>query len=341
MLNIRSQTVFIILIIALLLSLYLSCRIGAVSLEHDVFLRVLIGEELPSEKRLQQILWIFRLPRVLAAILVGGVLAVCGAIMQGLFRNPLVDPGIVGVMSGASLFAALSIVIGSGLFPAFYALTKEYSLPIAAFAGGWIMTMILYYFSKRSGILNIASMLLIGIALGALTGALTGLLVYLSDDSQLRSITFWGMGTLAKFNWHKLSILSLITLGCLPILWHDARVLNALMLGENIAGHLGFDVEKTKKRQILLVALLVGVSVAFAGGIGFVGLVVPHIVRKLLGSNHRLVLPGCFLFGAVLLSLSDLIARTIVTPAELPIGILTAMIGAPFLCFLVWKGIKA
>lgn len=334
------RLVFIALTLLLLLSLYLGCRIGAVSIENSTFIRLLTGQATATDQALGQILLHIRLPRVFAAAVVGGALAVTGAVMQGLFRNPLVDPGIVGVMSGASFAATLSIVIGGSLFPAFFALANDYALPVAAFLGGWLMTMVLYWFARRGGALNIAMMLLIGIALGALTGALTGLLTYLADDTQLRSITFWGMGSLAAFDWQKLSILTVVCFLALPFLLRDAHILNALMLGENVAGHLGFNIEKAKKRQILLVALLVGVCVAFSGGIGFVGLVVPHIVRGLLGSNHRLVLPASFLFGAVLLNVSDLIARTIVTPAELPIGILTAMIGAPFLGFLVWKGAR-
>ncbi len=336
----RLKVIFFMLGLLLLLSLYLGCRIGAVSIDNDVFWRLLSGGATKTDEALGQILLHIRLPRVFAAALVGGTLAVTGAVMQGLFRNPLVDPGIVGVMSGASFAATLSIVIGGALFPVFFTETNDYALPIAAFLGGWAVTMLLYLFAKRGGVINIATMLLIGIALGALTGALTGLLSYIADDKQLRSITFWSMGSLAIFDWYKLAILSVICAVALPLLLRDANILNALMLGENVAGHLGFDTEKAKKRQILLVALLVGGCVAFSGGIGFVGLVVPHIVRMLLGSNHRFVLPASFLFGAALLNFSDLIARTIVSPAELPIGILTAMIGAPFLGFLVWKGAK-
>ncbi len=336
----RVPLIFIILAGLLVVSLYLGCRIGAVPVENAALWRLFTGQASAADQAIWQILLHIRLPRVFAAALVGGVLAITGAVMQGLFRNPLVDPGIVGVMSGASFAATISIVLGGTLMPALFNVANDFVLPIAAFFGGWLMTMVLYFFAKRGGVLNIASMLLIGIALGALMGALTGLLTYVADDSQLRSITFWNLGSLAIFNWQKLAILAVVSAIAVPILWRDAHILNALMLGENVAGHLGFDIERAKKRQIFMVALLVGVCVAFSGGIGFVGLVVPHIVRGLLGSNHRLVLPASFLFGAVLLNFSDLTARTIVAPAELPIGILTAMIGAPFLGFLVWRGAK-
>lgn len=338
--SLRAKSVFLVLFLLLALSIYLGCRIGAVEISNATFWRLLTRSATDADNAVAQILLHIRLPRVFAAALVGGSLAIAGAVMQGLFRNPLVEPGIVGVMSGASFAATLSIVVGGSLFPNFFSAANDYALPIAAFFGGWSMTMVLYWFAKRGGVINIATMLLIGIALGALTGALTGLLSYIADDSQLRSITFWGMGSLAIFDWHKLAILAVVCCLALPFLLRDAHILNALMLGENVAGHLGFNIEAAKKRQILLVALLVGVCVAFSGGIGFVGLVVPHIVRGLLGSNNSLVLPASFLCGAALLNLSDLVARTIVAPAELPIGILTALIGAPFLGFLVWKGAR-
>lgn len=336
----RASLVFVILTVLLCGSLYLGCRIGAVSMDNAALWRLLTGQALPADQAVWQIVVHIRLPRVFAVALVGGVLAITGAVMQGLFRNPLVDPGIVGVTSGASFAATLSIVLGGVILPSFFSATNDFALPIASFIGAWLMVLVLYFVAKRGGVLNIASMLLIGIALGALTGALTGLLTFIADDNQLRSIAFWNLGSMAVFDWQKLTILTVVSLFALPLLWRNAHILNALMLGENVAGHLGFDVERAKKQQIMLVALLVGVCVAFSGGIGFVGLVVPHIVRGLLGSNHRLVLPASFLFGATLLSLSDLVARTIVSPAELPIGILTALIGAPFLGFLVWRGAK-
>lgn len=278
-----------------------------------------------------------RLPRALATALVGGILAVSGAVMQGLFRNPLVEPGIIGVMSGAAFSVTLYIVIGAEAFPQLLRWFGDYALPVAAFAGSWLMTLALYRFAKRGGQINIAAMLLIGIALSGFTGAITGLLTYIADDSQLRSLTFWGMGTLSKMDWEKLAILAAISAISLPWIQRDARVLNALMLGENAAYHLGFNIERAKKRQIFLVALLVGSCVAFTGGIAFVGLIVPHIVRGLTGSNNRHVLPVSLLFGAALLLLADLIARIIIAPAELPIGILTAALGAPFLAALVWR----
>lgn len=332
---------FIIILIGTLFAMavftLLSIRYGAAQINGDLLWRGMFGTLQANEHTYWHIFINIRLPRALAAALVGGTLAVTGGVMQGLFRNPLVDPGIIGVMSGASFSVTLFIVLGVKIFPGLITLLGNYALPVAAFTGGYAITLFLYRFARRGGQVNIAAMLLIGIALGAFTGAFTGLLTYLADDNQLRSLTFWGMGSLGGFNWERLAILTVICAIGLPFLIRDARVLNAMMLGEQAAQHLGFRIESAKKRQIFLVALLVGSCVAFSGGIAFVGLVVPHIVRQLTGSNHRYVLPVSFCFGAALLSLADLLARVIVAPAELPIGILTAAFGAPFLAVLVWK----
>lgn len=323
--------------LALAVLLILGIRFGSTRLDLALIAHGISGTLTPEEAPHWYAFHQMRLPRALATALVGGNLALCGAVMQGLFRNPLVDPGIIGVMSGAAFSVTLYIVIGAEAFPALLHWLGDYALPVAAFAGSWLMTLTLYRFAKRGGQINIAAMLLIGIALSGFTGAITGLLTYIADDNQLRSLTFWGMGTLSKMDWQKLAILAAISAISLPWIHQDARVLNALMLGESAAWHLGFNIERAKKRQILLVALLVGSCVAFTGGIAFVGLIVPHIVRGLTGANNRHVLPVSFLLGAALLSLADLIARLIMAPAELPIGILTAAIGAPFLATLVWQ----
>lgn len=280
------------------------------------------------------ILWHIRLPRILAALLVGAALALSGAAMQGLFRNPLVDPGIVGVSSGAGLAAALYIVFFAPLLPDAFRL---YGLPGAAFIGGWGVTLVLYRLAQRQGQLHISIMLLTGIALSAFAGALTGLTVYLANDSQLRDITFWSMGSLAGLNWHMLAVLALLISIALPLIFTETRALNALALGEAAAGHIGFAVAKSKRRLIAAVALLTGSSVAFAGSIGFIGLVVPHLMRLSGGSDHRRLLPASLLAGGILLLLADTAGRTLIAPAELPIGILTALLGAPFLTWLVWK----
>jgi iron complex transport system permease protein len=278
-----------------------------------------------------------RLPRVLLGMLVGAALAVSGALMQGLFRNPLADPGLVGVSAGAALAAATTIVLGDRFLAGTLMKLPFAALPAGAFCGGLISTLTLYLIATRQGKTSIATMLLAGVALGALAGALTGLLAYLSDDRQLRDLTFWSLGSLGGASWTKLTVVAPIMLPLLLLVPLLARGLNALMLGEAEAYHLGLPVQRIKALAILLVALAVGASVATAGVIGFVGIVVPHLIRLVIGPDHRMLLPLSALGGAMLLAGADIVARLIVAPAELPLGIVTAAIGAPFFLWLLLR----
>ncbi len=287
--------------------------------------------------REQVILFDIRAPRTLMGVLVGASLAVSGAVMQGLFRNPLADPGLVGVSAGAGLGAILAIVLG-GLLPAtIAALTGIYTVPIAAFLGGWLTTMLLYKVATNRGRTSVAVMLLAGIAVGALSGALSGVLVYMADDTQLRDLTFWGLGSLAGATWGKFAVaapLILLSLATTPFL---AKGLNALTLGEATAEHLGIRVQRLKNIAILTVAGATGAAVAVSGGIGFVGIVVPHLLRLAIGPDHRYLLPASAFLGATLLLIADMISRTIIAPAELPIGIVTAIIGGPFFLYILLR----
>lgn len=279
-----------------------------------------------------------RLPRAVLGLLVGAALAVSGVVMQGLFRNPLADPGLVGVSSGASLGAVLLIVLGSSVFGPLFALVGFYALPIAAFLGGLATTLLLYRIATRGGQTSVATMLLAGIALGALTGAVTGVLIFIADDKQLRDLTFWGLGSLAGANWTKIlaaAPIILMSLAVVPIL---ARGLNAITLGEAAAFHMGVPVQRLKNVSILSVAAATGASVAVSGGIGFVGIVVPHLLRLVIGPDHRYLLPASALLGGTMLIFADMLARTIVAPAELPIGIITAFVGAPFFLWILLRG---
>ncbi|MCX7645788.1 MAG: iron ABC transporter permease [Rhodobacteraceae bacterium] len=293
------------------------------------------GEPLAERDRL--ILWEIRLPRLLTGLFVGASLAVGGAVMQGLFRNPLADPGLVGVGAGAGLGAVTAIVLG-GLAPAWVAsLLGWHLVPVAAFAGGWISTLILYRISTRAGRTSVATMLLAGIALGALAGAATGVLVYLADDRQLRDLTFWGLGSLSGASWAKVTAavpIMALALAAAPFL---ARGLNGLALGEAAAHHIGLPVQRVKAAAILTVAAATGAAVAIAGGIGFVGIVVPHLLRLACGPDHRFLLVNAGLLGAALLLMADLVARSIVAPAELPIGIVTAVLGAPVFLWILLR----
>lgn len=283
------------------------------------------------------IIWQVRLPRILAALLIGGGLAISGAVMQGLFRNPLVEPGIIGVSGGSALFAAGTIVLGQKLMPAIFEVLGDYALPVAACLGGWLVTSVLYLFSRNKKGISISSMLLIGIAINAFTGALIGLLTFIASETELRSLTFWSMGSLSSFNYQKILILVLAQIIFVPLLWRKAKAMNAMLLGEREAKHLGIHVERLKKAQIWGVAIITGTAVAFAGAIGFIGLLIPHLVRMLFGADHRFVLPLSYLLGGILLIVSDSFSRTIAAPSEVPIGILTALLGAPFLGYLVYK----
>jgi iron complex transport system permease protein len=278
-----------------------------------------------------------RLPRLAMGLLVGAALAVSGALMQGLFRNPLADPGIVGVGAGAGLGAILAIVLG-GLLPAsLVALTGNQLVPFAAFLGGWGATLLLYRVSTRQGRTSVATMLLAGIALGALAGALSGILVYIADDQQLRDLTFWGLGSLAGASWAKVFTAGPMILLAIGAALCLGRGLNGLALGEATAAHIGIDVQRMKSIAILAVAAATGAAVAVSGGIGFIGIVVPHLLRLASGPDHRTLLLNAALLGATLLILADVIARVVIAPAELPIGIVTAVLGAPVFLWILLR----
>lgn len=277
-----------------------------------------------------------RAPRLALALLIGAALAQAGAAMQGLFRNPLADPGLVGVSSGAALAAVATIVLGSSL-SVFEWLPQRYLLPVATFAGGWLAAYIVLRLSSSDGYTRVGVMLLLGLAINAIAGAGIGFLSHIADDIALRSLTFWMFGSLGKAGWNEILIATPLLLTTLVLLPRRAQALNALLLGEAEAGHLGVDVEKLKRELTLLIVLAVSVSVALAGIIGFVGLVVPHLIRLWAGPDHRLLLPASALLGALLLTLADIGARLLLAPTELPIGILTALVGGPFFIGLLLR----
>ncbi|MGO4526609.1 FecCD family ABC transporter permease [Microvirga sp. 2MCAF35] len=278
-----------------------------------------------------------RLPRLLLGLLVGAALACSGALMQGLFRNPLADPGLVGVSAGAALAAAATIVAGDALLSPLIGPLPFTALPVGAFVGGLITTFGLYLVATRHGRTSVAVMLLAGVAFGALSGAFMGFLSYVSDDRQLRDLSFWSLGSLSGATWTKVATATPLILPVLLVTPFLARGLNALALGEAEAFHLGIPVQRVKAVTILLVAVAVGASVACSGMIGFVGIVVPHVLRLTAGPDHRMLLPASALLGAALLVAADAVARTIAAPAELPIGILTATFGAPFFLWLLLR----
>lgn len=284
------------------------------------------------------VLWLLRLPRVILAVLVGGGLALSGASMQGMFRNPLADPALTGVSSGAALGAVSSIVFAGAL--GFRALPL-WALPVSAFAGGLSATALVSRLGRSGVGTSVAGLLLAGIAVNAFCGAGIGLATFVANDAQLRSITFWSLGSLGAANWPTCALLFPLTLGCGWVLTRQSRVLNALLLGESEAGHLGFHVETGKRLLLACTALLVGVSVSVVGIVGFIGLVAPHLSRLALGPDHRTLLPVSTLLGAILLLVADTLCRTVATPAEIPVGVATALLGAPFFLWLLRRERRA
>ncbi|MGC8201089.1 FecCD family ABC transporter permease [Aliiroseovarius sp. PTFE2010] len=331
-----ARRVMLALVAALVLVCGLSLFVGATGVSPLAFLGdVIAGREI--ELRARVVIVDIRLPRLAMGLMAGAALAVSGVVMQGLFRNPLADPGLVGVSAGAGLGAILAIVLGGLLPPALGAAMGYALVPIAAFVGGWLSVIALYTIATRGGHTSVATMLLAGIALAALVGAVSGIMIYLADDAQLRTLTFWGLGSLAGATWGKVlaaAPLMLIGIFGAPFL---ARGLNGLALGEAAARHMGVDVERLKRLAILLVAAAVGAAVAVSGGIGFVGIVVPHLLRLSTGPDHRFLLINSALLGAIILVLADMIARVIVAPAELPIGIVMALIGGPFFLWILLR----
>ena len=323
-------------------AMVLSVAVGPTGISLDALPRVLASfaaaDPLPADlARERLVLMDIRLPRTVLGLLVGGALAVTGAMMQGLFRNPLADPGLVGASSGAGLAAVAMIALGGGLLAPVVAALGTEAVPVAAVTGAFGSTWLLYALSTRGQQTSVATLLLAGVAIGAFAGALSGLIVFRADDRALRDITFWTMGSLGGANWPKIAAalpFFLVAAVAAPLV---ARPLNALLLGEAEAVHLGVAIERAKKIAIVAAACAVGASVALSGVIGFVGIVVPHVVRLVTGPDHRFVLPGSAFVGAALLLAADAVARVVAAPAELPIGIVTAAIGAPFFLWLLLR----
>lgn len=318
------RNVLFILWFMLLLAMLLSLTTGPVALDlAEVF----------DGSVASQVFWQLRLPRLLLTLLAGALLAITGAAAQALFRNPLADPGLIGISAGAALSAGtVMVLMGSSVY-----LLGGLMLPLAAFAGGVLTTLLVARLSVTLQGVSVTNMLLCGIAINAIALAGLGGLKYLAADQQLRQLSFWLLGSLNHSRWQDLLVLML---AAVPVLWLLPRYgekLNLLLLGEQQASLLGLDVLRCKRVMILLIALGVGAVVALTGIIGFVGLVVPHLVRLLTGPDNRRLLPLSGLLGAVLLTVADIISRVLVSPAELPVGIVTALVGGPFFLLLLTR----
>lgn len=338
----RARLVLVLLVIVLAAAMVAAVEVGPAAVGRGELARALWAwatgqgsDTLPPTTRI--ILLDIRLPRALMAAAVGALLAIGGAMLQGLFRNPLADPGVIGVSSGAALGAVVAIILGDGPLAPVLGPLGAYGLPLFAFFGALAATVVLYRFATRGGTTSVATMLLAGIALAAMVGAVTGFLIFRSDDRQLRDLTFWSLGSLGGATWPKvvsiLPFLAALT-ASVPFV---ARGLDAIVLGEAEARHLGISVQMLKRAGILLVAAATGAAVAVSGVIGFVGIVIPHLLRLGIGPDHRYLLAGAGLGGAVLLLFADMVSRTVVAPAELPIGIVTAALGGPFFLWILLR----
>ncbi|HEQ3531786.1 TPA: iron ABC transporter permease [Vibrio parahaemolyticus] len=314
-----------------------SITVGPMNISFTDSLRGLIGAHSELAPHIQLVINEIRLPRTILCMFIGAILAICGVVMQGLFRNPLAEPGIIGVSAGAALGGAFAIVVFAEFSQNHPQIMNLAALPLFAFLGGALTTVLVYWLGTNKFGTSVTIMLLAGVAISALSGAAIGFLNFSADDQMLRDLTLWSMGSLAGANWAGIGLAS-VTLVVLLFWFHKkAMSLNALLLGESEARHLGVPVQKLKRQLILLSAVGVGVTVSICGAIGFIGLVIPHLGRMLAGPDHRTLLPISALLGALLLTCADMIARVLLAPAELPVGIVTALIGAPFFIYLLFQ----
>lgn len=323
--NARGVTLLVMAAGLLLLSV-IAANTGAMSLSVSQLLAA------PRDSMVWQVWWQIRLPRVLLAVLVGMALALSGAAMQGLFRNPLADPGLLGVSSGAALGVALSVV----MVPALPGVLMLYLPVLSAFAGGLAVMALLFSLTMLDD-RSLARLLLVGIAINTICGAATGALSWISNDQQLRQLSLWGMGSLGQAQWTTVGVVASLVLPCVWRMHVLSQRLNLLQLGEEEAHYLGVNVRSTKRQIVILGAALVAGAVAVSGVIGFVGLVMPNLMRLLLGADHRWLLPGATLGGALLLLFADTLARTLVAPAEMPVGLLTSLVGGPWFLWLILR----
>lgn len=330
----RVTALFVVLSVLLVVLFLVSAGIGQMSISPmETFSAVLRGIGIDigyasEHPYAEAALWDVRFPRVVLAVIVGAGLATGGVLMQGVFGNPLAEPGIVGVSSGAAAMAGVVIVFGLTTF-------GTWTLVVGAFVGGLIATMVVYLTARKDGRTEVVTLILTGVAVNAIGGAVIALMTFLGDSSAREEIVFWQLGSLNGSRWADVYVAGPVMLVGIGLCLFFARKLDLLTLGERQARHLGVDVERMRKQVIVLVAVITSAAVAFSGIIAFVGLVVPHIIRMIVGPGHKVLLPASIMGGAVLLLAADSAARTIVPYADLPIGMLTALVGGPFFFYLI------
>ncbi len=332
--NLSYRFYYVLLTILLMISLVVSARMGAVNISYEKIFSFLFQDQVDSIER--SLFLQIRLPRVILCAFVGAALSVSGTIMQGLFRNPIVEPGLVGTSSGAAFGAAFVFVMGKSLSGPFADWIGPFLLPCFAFAGGLLATLTVYRLANVFGKTNVNTLLLAGIAVNALANGGTGFFSYVARDPQARSITFWNLGTLSGADWNAVVLVGASTTIGILLALRFSKSLNALLLGEMEARYVGVNTERMKLQLILLNTFIVAMATSIVGVIGFLGLIVPHLLRMMKGSDNRFLIIGSALLGGILLNLADMFARVIVAPSEFPIGIITAFVGAPiFLLILV------
>lgn len=331
----RYGGVFVSLLVLSVIVTLFSIRFGAIIITwSDISSAVAKLISSPEELTLTERIFLdIRLPRALACVVVGASLAMSGVLMQALFRNPIVEPGLIGTSSGAAFGAALYFVLGA----TFKFNAGTWTLPIAASLGGTLATVIVFLLSrnKSEGRSSVISLLLTGIAVNAIFLSGVGFLSYIARDPQARSITFWNLGTLSGANWNSFTIILISSVGCLLFALRETKYLNALMMGEDEAHLLGVNIKRLQVKIMAINIILVAVATAFVGVISFVGLIVPHLLRLAKGSDNRYLIISSAMLGGILLSLADLTARLALAPAELPIGIVTSVVGVPVFIFLL------
>lgn len=341
--RVSASVVLPVLAVLLLAAMVLSAMLGAVHVPPRDVIAIVVdhigarfGVHLDATYTQQQdaVVWSIRLPRILLGVMVGAALAVSGAALQGMFRNPLADPGLIGVSNGAALGAVLALGLSIEVI-------GRWTTPVFAFVGGVLFALLGYTLARQNGRTEVVTLILAGIALNTFAGAGTALVTFVANDAQLRAIIFWSMGSLGGATWNSvIAALPFVAAGLVASFWWR-KPLNLMTLGEREARHLGVETERVRFLVIVFTALMTGATVAMAGVVGFVGLIVPHVIRLVSGPNHRVLLPASALGGAILVVLADLIARTVVSPLELPLGVLTAFIGGPFLLILMLKTRRA
>lgn len=336
----KQKLILLALSLLLLVTCIVALGLGAYHIPPEDILMMLMEKmhlsKLSGQNSMHaDVLFEIRMPRLLLGLLVGAALGISGAAIQGIFRNPLAEPGLIGISSGASLFAVLIIAFETFLLTSLSAWIGYYMLAFGAFVGAGLTAFLVYRIARKNGRPNVTTMLLAGIAINAFAGALTGLLTYMSTEQQLRTITFWMLGSLGGATWDNLLAIGPFICIALLILPFFGKSLNAFALGEIQADLLGMRSDRVKRWVVVLSTLAVGASVAVSGIIGFVGLIVPHTIRLMGGPDHRFVLPGSLLLGALVLTLADIIARVLVAPIELPIGVITALLGTPVFLYIL------